>query len=126
MEVAHPVIPIEDLRESFLEDVEVLHLSREMERNIGEALRISLSKVQARYFRDSDIGDQLVEERNYGDVIENHYQFGRYKIEDIDGVLFPIDMPQAPYPHVNQSRPKVSDTYRSSYRKADDLMHIQS
>jgi hypothetical protein len=45
MEVAHPVIPIEELRESSLSDEEVLHLTREMESNIGEALVISLSEV---------------------------------------------------------------------------------
>jgi hypothetical protein len=34
------------------------------------------------------------------------------------------DTPQAPYPCIDQSRPKVSDTYWSSYRKADDFLHI--
>jgi hypothetical protein len=33
------------------------------------------------------------------------------------------DMPQAPYPHVNRSRPKVSNEYWSSYRKPDDSSH---
>jgi hypothetical protein len=59
-----------------------------MESNIGEALRIRLSEVQARYFRDSDIGDKVVEKRNYRDVIENHYRSGGYLTADINGVLF--------------------------------------
>jgi hypothetical protein len=33
------------------------------------------------------------------------------------------DTPQAPYPCIDQSRPKVSDTYWSSYRKADNSSH---
>jgi hypothetical protein len=88
MEVAHPVIPVEDLRESLLEDAEVVHLSREMECNIGQALGINLSEVQAWYFRDSDISGELIEEQNYGNIIENHYWSGRYQTKDIDGVRF--------------------------------------
>jgi hypothetical protein len=58
-----------------------------MESYIGEAPRISLSKVQARYFRDSDIGDEVVEERKYRDVIENHYWLGGYLTSDINGII---------------------------------------
>jgi hypothetical protein len=38
------------------------------------------------------------------------------------------DTPQAPYPHVDQSRPTVSDAYRSSYAECwcDDSLHTQS
>jgi hypothetical protein len=34
--------------------------------------------------------------------------------------------PQASYPRVDQSRLKVSEAYWSSYRKANDTLHIQS
>jgi hypothetical protein len=34
------------------------------------------------------------------------------------------DIPQAPYPHVDQSRLKVSNTYQSSYRNVDYFPHI--
>jgi hypothetical protein len=59
-----------------------------MDINLSEALGISLSEVQARYIRDSDIGEDLVKEQNYGNVIMNHYRSRRYMIEDIDGILF--------------------------------------
>jgi hypothetical protein len=72
MEVAHPIILVMELRELSEEDAEVIHLSGEMEINIREALGISLFEVQSRYFSDSDIGNDLVEEWNYEDVIENH------------------------------------------------------
>jgi hypothetical protein len=36
------------------------------------------------------------------------------------------DTTWAPYPRVDHSRLKVSDTYRSSYAKADDSQHVQS
>jgi hypothetical protein len=38
------------------------------------------------------------------------------------------DMPQAPYPHIDQSQPKLSDAYQSSYAecKCDDCSHTQS
>jgi hypothetical protein len=42
----------------------------------------------ARYFRDSDVGENLVEEWNFRDVIENHAQSSRYENEDIDGIPF--------------------------------------
>jgi hypothetical protein len=41
-------------------------------------------------------------------------------------VLFDGDTPQAPYPRIDHSRPKVSDAYWSSYAKADDSPHIQT
>jgi hypothetical protein len=44
--------------------------------------------VRARYSRDSDIGDYLVEEQNYGDVIKDHYWSGRYETRDLDGIPF--------------------------------------
>jgi hypothetical protein len=58
------------------EDSEVVHLTEELELGISEALGVSLSEVYARYFGDNEVGKDLVEERNYGDVIENHYQSG--------------------------------------------------
>jgi hypothetical protein len=40
----------------------------------------------------------------------------------------PGDMPQAPYPHVDRSQPKLSDAYWSSYTeyRCDDSSHTQS
>jgi hypothetical protein len=61
-----------------------------LELGVSEALGVSLSDVHARYFGDSDVGTKLVEERNFGDVIENHYQSGRYLTKDIDRVPFSI------------------------------------
>jgi hypothetical protein len=55
---------------------------------------MSLSEVQAWYFRDSDkgedseIGWDLVKEQNYGNVILNHIRSRRYQTEDIDGVPY--------------------------------------
>jgi hypothetical protein len=51
-------------------------------------LGVSLSEVHTRYFGDSDIGEDLVEERNYRDVIQNHYWSSRYTTEDIDWIPF--------------------------------------
>jgi hypothetical protein len=34
---------------------------------------MGLQEVQARYFVDSKVSNKLVEERNHGNVIENHY-----------------------------------------------------
>jgi hypothetical protein len=53
-------------------------------------LGVSLSKVQARYFRDSDAGRDLVEEQNFRDVIENYAWSRRYKTEDIDRVPYAV------------------------------------
>jgi hypothetical protein len=39
--------------------------------------------------------------------------------------LVAADMPEAPYPHMDQSRLKVSDAYQSSYRNADDFPHTE-
>jgi hypothetical protein len=38
------------------------------------------------------------------------------------------DMPQVPYPHVDRSRPTVSDAYRTSYAECrhDNSSHMQS
>jgi hypothetical protein len=61
---------------------------------VGDALGVSLSEVRAQYFRDSDegvdseVGLDLVKERNYRDVITNHARSGRYWTEDIDEVLY--------------------------------------
>jgi hypothetical protein len=88
MKVAHPVIYVEGLTMSSLEENEVMHLMQELELGVGEALRISLSEVCTRYFGDSDAGSELVEEQNYRDVIENHTRSGRYMTKDIDGIPF--------------------------------------
>jgi hypothetical protein len=87
MEVAHPIVRVEDLTVSSLKDAEV-HLTQELESGVGNVLGISLSEVCARYFQDSDIGSDLAEEWNLGDVIENHAQSGRYETEDINGVPY--------------------------------------
>jgi hypothetical protein len=60
----------------------------ELELGVSEALGVSLSEVCARYFGDSDAGEDLVEEMNYGNVIENHSRSSRYLTEDIDGIPF--------------------------------------
>jgi hypothetical protein len=73
------------------EEVEVVHLMQELELGVSKALGMSLSEVWARYFGDSDTGYdlvELVEERNFKDVIKNHYWSGRYTTEDIDGIPF--------------------------------------
>jgi hypothetical protein len=36
-----------------------------------------------------------------------------------------VDMTQAPYPCIDQCRPKLSDTYRSSYKNANDFPHTR-
>jgi hypothetical protein len=61
---------------------------QELEINIGQVLGMALKEVQARYFVDSEVGNEFVEERNHGDVIENHYWSRRYTTEDLDGVPF--------------------------------------
>jgi hypothetical protein len=57
----------------------------DLELGVSEMLGISLLEVHACYFRDSDegeddedseIGRDLVEERNYGHVIVNHIRSG--------------------------------------------------
>jgi hypothetical protein len=56
-------------------------------------LGISLEEVQAWYFTDhlpSEALKGLAVERNYGDMMENHYWSGGYLTEDIDGVPFVI------------------------------------
>jgi hypothetical protein len=47
-------------------DSRVVHLIAGLELGVSEVLGVSLSEVCARYFGDSDIGEDLVEERNYG------------------------------------------------------------
>jgi hypothetical protein len=65
-----------------------------LELGVSEVLVVSLSEVQAQYFwdsdkgKDSEVGRDLVEERNYGNVILNHSRSGRYQTEDIDGVPY--------------------------------------
>jgi hypothetical protein len=63
-------------------------LTQELELEVSKTLGVSLSEVCPRYIRDSDIGNDLVEERNFGDVIENHYRSSRYLTQDIDRVPF--------------------------------------
>jgi hypothetical protein len=60
----------------------------EVELGVSEVLGVSLSEVCTMYFGDSDIGEDLVEERNYGDVIKNHYQSSRFFTKDTDVVPF--------------------------------------
>jgi hypothetical protein len=70
------------------------HLMGDLQLGVSDALGVSLSEVCAWYFQDSDEGDEcevdqnLVEEHNYGDMIENHIRSGRYCTEDIDGVPY--------------------------------------
>jgi hypothetical protein len=68
MEVVHPIIYMEDLTISLSEDAEVACLTQELELGVSDALGISLSEVHARYFWDSDIGSDLVEEWNLRDI----------------------------------------------------------
>jgi hypothetical protein len=42
MKVAHPSIPVKELRKLSSEDAEVIHLGEEMEINIREALKIGV------------------------------------------------------------------------------------
>jgi hypothetical protein len=94
VEVVPPVIAVEELTRSSSEDEGVGLLMEDLELGVSEALGISLSEVHAWYFRDSDKSDEsqvnqdLVEEHNYGDVIENHIRSGQYLTKDIDGVLY--------------------------------------
>jgi hypothetical protein len=37
---------------------------------------------------DSEVGQNLVEECNFGDVIVNHFRSGQYQTKDIDGVPY--------------------------------------
>jgi hypothetical protein len=87
-EVVCSIVPIKKLWESSDEDEDITQLGRDMQVNISEAFGINLEEVQAQYFVNSDFSDELVEEWNYGDVIENHYWSGRYETEDIDGIPF--------------------------------------
>jgi hypothetical protein len=51
-----------------------------------------------------------------------------YKIPDSNEIEAQrADIPQAPYPSVDRSRPTLSDAYRSSYAECrrDDSSHIQ-
>jgi hypothetical protein len=76
------------------EDAEVGRLMEELELGVSEALGMSLLEVCAWYFRDSSkgedskVGRDLVEERNYGNVIVNHIRSGQYRTKDIDGVPY--------------------------------------
>jgi hypothetical protein len=88
LEVAPSVICVEELTRSSSEELEVICLTQELELGVSEALGVSLSEVYARYFGDSDVGTEIVEEKNYGDVIGNHYWSSRYLTKDIDGVPF--------------------------------------
>jgi hypothetical protein len=68
----------------------------------------SVTNIQNKY-------ENLMQHANFADQVQNPNSI------TISGIT--IDMPQAPHPRVNQSRPKVSNTYWSSYRKADDSSH---
>jgi hypothetical protein len=88
------IVPMESLARSSLLDLEVDRLAHDLEMGVGDALGMSLSEVHARYFRDSDkgedseVGQDLVEEHNYGNVITNHHWCGWYQTEDIDVVPY--------------------------------------
>jgi hypothetical protein len=86
--VVHPVIHVEDLTVLLSEELEVVRLMEELELGVSEAFRVSLPEVHTRYFRDSDIGIDLVEERNYRDEVEDHYQSSRYTTKNIDRIPF--------------------------------------
>jgi hypothetical protein len=75
------------------------YLGREMEVSLIKALGISLEEVRAHQFQqgsscesihvlESGVGEEPVEERNFRDAIENHYQSRRYETKDIDAVPF--------------------------------------
>jgi hypothetical protein len=51
-------------------------------------------------------------------------EWGSFRTDFFPPVNFPVDMPWAPYPRVDRSRPKVSDAYWSSCRNADNYSHI--
>jgi hypothetical protein len=94
VEVVPPVVAVTELTRSLSEDEEVGLLMGKLELGVSEALGISLSEVHAWYFRDSNegedskVGRDLVEERNYGDVIVNHIRSGWYCTKDIDRVPY--------------------------------------
>jgi hypothetical protein len=88
LEVAPSVVQVEELTRSLSGNSVVERVTVELELEVSEVLGMSLSKVCARYFGDSDVGEDLVEERNYRDRIENHSWSGRYFTKDIDGVPF--------------------------------------
>jgi hypothetical protein len=76
VEVVPLTVGVEELSHTLSGDVEEVEcLMREMELGLGDVLGMSLSEVRAQYFRDSDkgkdseVGWNLVEEQNYGDVI---------------------------------------------------------
>jgi hypothetical protein len=62
MEVVHPIVCVEELRELSFKDEEIIWLTQEVDHNLSKVLGVNLSEVQARYFRDSDAGRDLVEE----------------------------------------------------------------
>jgi hypothetical protein len=72
MGFVHPIVHVEELTVSSSEDTEVVCLTQELEIGVGDALGISLSEVHARYFWDSDNGEDWVEElvvvQNYRDL----------------------------------------------------------
>jgi hypothetical protein len=84
----HPIVRLKELTRSSSEELEVVRLTQELGLGVSEILGVSLSEVCTRYFVDSDAGTKLVEERNYGDVIENHYWSSRYLTKDIDRIPF--------------------------------------
>jgi hypothetical protein len=94
LEVVAPIVTVESLAGSSSEDSEMVHLTCDLELEVGDALGMSLSEVHAQYFqdsnegKDSEVGRELVKECNYGDVILNHIRSGRYRTEDIDRVPY--------------------------------------
>jgi hypothetical protein len=79
-----PVVTLESLTMSSPVDSEVDQLARDLEMSVGDTLGVSLLEVCTWYFRDSDegadseISQDLVEERNYGNMITNYGRSGRY------------------------------------------------
>jgi hypothetical protein len=90
LEVVPPVIAVVDLTQLSSDEEEVGNLMEDLELGVSKALGVSLLEVHAQYFRDSDEGESsemgrdLVDEHNYGQVILNHIRSGRYCTEDID------------------------------------------
>jgi hypothetical protein len=94
LEVAPPIVGVEELTRLSEDDEDIVHLTWGLELGIGKALDLSLLEVHAWYFQDSDegedseVGCDLVEEWTYGDVILNHIWSGQYQTEYIDRVPF--------------------------------------
>jgi hypothetical protein len=92
VEVVPPIIAVVELTRLSSEDEKVGQLMEELELGVSEALGMSLSKLRAWYFQDSDkggyseVGRDLVDECNYGNVIVNHIKLSWYHTKYIDGM----------------------------------------